>query len=55
MSLVDVDLVAYRLTNEKRAVRRNVTLPSWLNAAANEAGLNVSAILQAALKQQLNI
>ena len=45
VSLVDVDLVAYRRANEKRTVRRNVTLPSWLNAAANEAGLNVSAIL----------
>lgn len=55
VSLVDVDLVAYRRANEKRTVRRNVTLPSWLNAAANEAGLNVSAILQAALKQQLNV
>lgn len=55
VSLVDVDLVAYRRANEKRTVRRNVTLPSCLNAAANEAGLNVSAILQAALKQQLNV
>ena len=54
VSLVDVDLLAYRRANEQRTVRRNVTLPSWLNAAANEAGLNVSAILQTALKQQLN-
>lgn len=55
VSLVDVDLLAYRRANERKTVRRNVTLPSWLNAAANEAGLNVSAILQAALKQRLDI
>lgn len=55
VSFVDVDLVVYRRMNEKKTVRRNVTLPSWLNVAANEAGLNVSAILQAALKQQLNV
>ena len=55
VSLVDVDLTAYRRAIEKRTVRRNVSLPSWLNQAADEAGLNVSAILQAALKQQLNL
>lgn len=55
VSLVDVDLLAYRRANDRKTVRRNVTLPSWLNAAANEAGLNVSAILQAALKQRLDI
>lgn len=54
VSLVDVDLLTYRRANEQKTVRRNVTLPSWLNAAANEAGLNVSAVLQSALKQQLN-
>lgn len=55
VSYVDVDLVAYRRSFEKRTVRRNVSLPSWLNAAADEAGLNVSAVLQAALKTQLGI
>lgn len=55
VSMVDVDLIAYRRATERRTVRRNVSLPSWLNAAAEEAGLNVSAILQNALKQQLNL
>ena len=55
VSLVDVDLTAYRRANERRSVRRNVTLPSWLNKAADEAGINVSAVLQAALKQQLEL
>lgn len=55
VSLVDADLDAYRRRMEKRTVRRNVSLPAWLNSAAEEAGLNVSAVLQIALKQQLGI
>lgn len=55
VSLVDVDLAAYRRTIEKKTVRRNVSLPSWLNSAAEAAGLNVSAVLQTALKQQLGV
>ncbi len=53
VTLVDVDFQEYRRRHEQRAVRRNVTLPAWLDAAANDAGLNVSAVLQAALKSVL--
>jgi predicted RNase H-like HicB family nuclease len=53
VSLVDVDLSAYRRRIEQRSVRRNVTLPSWLDYAAEKAGVNVSAILQEALKERL--
>lgn len=55
VSLVDVDLTAYRRSVEKKTVRRNVSLPAWLDTAASEAGINVSAVLQAALKQQLGV
>lgn len=55
VSLVDADLTAYRRSMEKKTVRRNVSLPAWLNNAAEDAGLNVSAVLQLALKQQLGI
>lgn len=54
-TLVDVDFAEYRRRNDMRTVRRNVSLPSWLNAAAEEAGINVSATLQAALKEALHI
>ena len=33
----------------------NVTLPSWLDYEARKSGLNVSALLQKALKQELHI
>ena len=31
VTLVDVDFTEYRKQNDMRAVRRNVTLPSWLD------------------------
>ena len=55
ITLVDVDFAEYRRKNDMRTVRRNVSLPSWLNAEADKAGVNVSAILQTALKQELQI
>lgn len=55
VSLIDVDVSAYRRAHNQRSVRRNVSLPCWLNEKADQAGLNVSAILQAALKRELNI
>jgi len=53
VSMVDIDFTEYRRANERRTVRRNVSLPSWLNTEADKAGINVSAILQTALKQEL--
>ncbi len=55
ISLVDVDFTEYRRQNEQRMVRRNVTLPSWLNYEAEKSGVNVSAILQRALKNELHL
>jgi hypothetical protein len=55
VSLIDVDLSGYRRRIEQRSVRRNVTLPSWLDYAAEKAGVNVSAILQEALKEKLAV
>lgn len=55
VSMVDIDFDAYRRANERRAVRKNVTLPSWLNDAAEKAGINFSSVLQVALKDMLNV
>lgn len=55
VSLVDVDFAEYRRKHEMRTVRKNVTIPSWLNEAAEDANLNFSAILQNALKAELQI
>ena len=55
VSLVDVDFAEYRRKNDIRAVKKNCTIPSWLNVEAEKAGVNFSAILQAALKRELHI
>ncbi len=55
VTLVDVDFLDYRKQWEKRTVRKNCTLPSWLNTEAEKAGLNFSALLQSAIKAELNI
>ena len=55
VTLVDVDFAEYRRRNDMRTVRRNVSLPSWLNAEAEKAGINVSAVLQSALKAELHL
>lgn len=54
-SLVDVDLNAFRLREKSKSVRRNITLPQWLDDMATIAKLNVSAITQIALKKELGI
>lgn len=55
VTLVDVDFVEYRRQNESRSVRRNVTIPAWMNFEANKNGINVSAVLQNALKKELHM
>lgn len=55
VSLVDVDFAEYRRRNDLRAVKKNCTIPSWLNYEAQRAGINFSAVLQAALKSELGI
>jgi predicted RNase H-like HicB family nuclease len=55
ISLVDVDFGEYRRKNDLRAVKKNCTIPSWLNFEAEKAGINFSSLLQAAIKRELKI
>ena len=55
VTLVDVDFAEYRRKNDLRTVKKNCTIPSWLNYEAEKAGVNFSAVLQSALKRELNI
>lgn len=49
LTLVDIDFTAYRRRKDNKMVRRNVTLPNWLNQEADRLGINVSRVLQEAL------
>lgn len=55
VTLVDVDYSEYKKQYSMKVVRRNVTLPSWINYEAEKSGVNVSAILANALKQELHL
>ncbi len=52
LSLVDIDFEVYRRKVDNKMVRRNVTLPNWLNLAAEKEGINVSKVLQEALQEK---
>ncbi len=55
LSLIDVDFTEYRRRLDNKTVRRNVTLPNWLNQEAEKAQINVSRVLQEALMVTLNV
>lgn len=51
VSYVDVDFVEYRRAVDNRVVKKNCTIPSWLNCRAEKAQINFSKVLQDALIQ----
>ena len=54
-TLVSVDFDLYKQKMLTASVRRNVSLPAWLDAEATKARLNVSSVLQEALKERLSL
>ena len=54
-TLIEVDTVRYRAETENRSVRRNVSLPAWLNYKAEQSHINCSQFLQEALRERLNL
>lgn len=48
--MVEVSMPAIRDRINNRPVKRTVTLPAWLSAAARERHINLSQVLQEALK-----
>lgn len=55
VNFVYADTDAYRKKNDARAVKKTLSIPSWLNTMAEEAGVNFSQILQEALKARLGV
>lgn len=49
VNLVSVDVDAYAKIHFEKSVRKTLTIPAWLNAAALEQGINFSQTLQEAL------
>lgn len=55
VSAVILDMDAYAEKYGNKAVRKNCTIPAWLNTAAENAHLNFSQILQNALQEKLHL
>ena len=55
ISLVDIDFDEYRKQIDNKMVRKNVTIPSWLNKAAEREKINVSKVLQEALMEKVGM
>ena len=55
VTLVDVDFASYRKMLENRSIRKNCTIPSWLNTIAEKNNINFSAVRQAALIEKLGL
>jgi predicted RNase H-like HicB family nuclease len=51
VTLVDVDVEAYRRMLDSRTIRKNLTIPSWLNTFAESKHVNFSKVLQDSLME----
>lgn len=51
--LLDMDTYAEKWGNN--AVRKNLTIPAWLNTASEKNNINFSAVLQKALRKELEL
>ena len=49
LTFIDINTKSYRNKLNNRAVKKNCTIPAWLNDKAEEQGINFSRVLQEAL------
>ena len=54
-TLIHCDTMEYRRRYESKSVKKTLTIPSWLNATAERAGVNFSQVLQDALTAHLGL
>ncbi len=53
--LIEFDVLKYIKRYNNRAVKKTLSIPSWLNVIAEEHNINFSSVLQTALKEKLNL
>lgn len=53
-TLVDVDFVEYRRRHDNRMVKKNCTIPYYMNVEAEKLGINFSRVLQDALEEKIS-
>lgn len=55
VALISIDMNAYLRKYHSKKVRKNVTIPEWLNNIAEEKKLNFSQVLTEALESKLQV
>lgn len=55
INLIVLDMGTYAEKYGNKAVRKNCTIPSWLNTFAERANINYSNVLQKALIKELDL
>lgn len=55
VSAIVLDMDTYTEKYGNKAVRKNVTIPNWLNKKAEKAGINFSQVLKEALEEKLKV
>lgn len=55
LAYITADTEPVRKMNSKRSVRKNVTMPEWLDTLAKERHINLSNFLQNALAKEFNV
>jgi predicted RNase H-like HicB family nuclease len=55
LTLIAADTDEYRRANDTRAIKKTLSIPSWLNYQAKKANAPFSQILQQGLKEYLHI
>lgn len=55
VNCITVDVAEYAKVHFEKSVKKTLSIPAWLNAAALEQNINFSQVLQEALKVKLNI
>jgi predicted RNase H-like HicB family nuclease len=53
--VVQFDMLSYKKKIDSRAVKKTLTIPSWLNELAVAQNINFSQVLQEALMNKVNI
>ena len=55
VNMVSVDVKAYAKEHFEKSVKKTLSIPAWLNAAAIEHNINFSQLHQEALKKELHL
>ena len=53
--VIEFDMLAYKKRTNSKAVKKNLSIPEWLNEEATALGVNFSQVLQEALMQKVGM